>query len=99
MSFQGGASMPGGASAAEGKQEAEAVEVQTEFTVKLNSVDSTQRVKAIREVKSILPELNLVQAKKFVENLPAIVKENISKEQAEEIVKALTAAGGSCVIE
>ena len=93
-----GAMPVGGAPAAAAEDEPKAAE-QTEFTVKLESVDASQRVKVIREVKGIMPDMNLVQAKKFVENLPAVLKEDISKEQAEELVKTLSAVGAKCVIE
>eukprot|EP01134_Creolimax_fragrantissima_P002572 CFRG2572T1 len=89
----------GGAAAAAPVEEAEKVVEKTEFTVKLTKFDEKSKVKLIREVKTLLPNLNLVQAKKFVEGLPQTVKENIPKDEAEKMVKALEAVGGSCQIE
>ena len=43
--------------------------------------------------------MNLVQAKKFVESAPAVVKADVSKEEAEKIKETLTAAGAECVVE
>ena len=40
-----------------------------------------------------------MQAKKFVESLPQTVKENVSKEEAEKIKKALEAVGGTVSME
>lgn len=37
---------------------------------------------------------NFVQAKKFVESTPQVVKKDISKEEAEKLKAALEAAGG-----
>lgn len=33
----------------------------TIFTVNLNKIDATQKAKAIREVKAIMPSMNLVE--------------------------------------
>lgn len=41
---------------------------------------------------------NLVQAKKFVETLPATVKEDLSKQEAEELKAKLEKLGAVCEI-
>ncbi|CAH3143560.1 unnamed protein product [Porites lobata] len=71
----------------------------TEFTVKLTQFDAASKVKLIKEIKNLVQGLNLVQAKKFVEELPQNVKEKASKEEAEEIKKVLEAVGGTVEIE
>jgi len=43
--------------------------------------------------------MNLVQAKKFVESCPVIVKGDLSKDEADKLQKALEAAGAKCVVE
>lgn len=43
--------------------------------------------------------MNLVQAKKFVESAPTIVKEDIPKEEADKLMEALTKAGAVIEIE
>lgn len=43
-------------------------------------------------------ELVLLQAKKFVENVPQEVKNRISKEEANKLAAALEAAGGTVEI-
>lgn len=40
-------------------------QVQTEFTVKLLAYDEKQKVALIKEVKSLLPDTNLVQVLKY----------------------------------
>ncbi len=39
------------------------------------------------------------QAKKFVESLPKVLKENVAKEDAEKLKKAFTDLGGVVVLE
>lgn len=53
----------------------------------------------IKELKNQLEGMNLVQAKKFVESAPAIVKSDMSKTEVEDMKKALEAAGGDLEIE
>lgn len=50
----------------------------------------------------IFKSINLIfdwfQAKKFVETLPAVIKADIPKEDAEKLKDAIAAAGGICEI-
>ena len=98
--------MAGGPVAAAPKVEEEEEEavaapaaIQTSFTVKLEKFDASKKVPIIKEIKNIVEGMNLVQAKKFVESAPAVVKADISKEEADKIKEALTALGGECTIE
>ena len=43
--------------------------------------------------------MNLVQAKKFVESAPAVVKTDLSKDEADKLKAALELVGGTCKIE
>ncbi|CAH1274346.1 MRPL12 [Branchiostoma lanceolatum] len=90
----------GGFAAAPPKEEEEAVvevkEEQTEFTVKLMKFDDATKVKLIKEIKTHKEGMNLVQAKKFVEATttgPQVVKEGITKEEADTIKAALEPLG------
>lgn len=47
-------------------------------------------------VMSQLYVCSCLQAKKFVETLPATVRTDISKEEAEKLKDAIAAAGGVC---
>ena len=49
--------------------------------------------------KNICLLLSSLQAKKFVESAPAVVKSDIAKDEAEKIQAALQAVGGECVVE
>lgn len=61
--------------------------------------DDKQKVPLIKEIKSLLPGTNLVQAKKFVESAPQVVKADIPKEEAEKLKEALSKVGAEIVIE
>ncbi|KYQ52176.1 39S ribosomal protein L12, mitochondrial [Trachymyrmex zeteki] len=80
------------------EEEVEQKQVQTEFTVKLMAFDEKQKVPLIKEVKNLMSDMNLVQAKKFVESAPAIVRADISKEEAEKLRDALTKVGATITI-
>lgn len=69
------------------------------FQVKLTKFDDKQKVALIKEVKSLLEGYNLVQAKKFVESTPAVVKADVSKDEAEKLKEALTKVGAVIEIE
>ncbi|XKL60742.1 hypothetical protein PGB90_007799 [Kerria lacca] len=63
--------------------------VKTNYTVKLMKFDDDKKIAVIKEIKSLIEGLNLVQAKKFVESTPVIVKADINKEEAEKLKEAL----------
>jgi large subunit ribosomal protein L7/L12 len=93
------AAAPVAAAAAAGPAAAvEAVEEQTEFTVMLTA-GGDKKINVIKEVRSVRPDLGLKEAKDLVEAAPAAVKENISKQEAEEIKKKLEEAGASVSIK
>ena len=88
------AAAPGGGAAAP----AEAVEEQTEFTVILTG-GGDKKINVIKEVRGIRADLGLKEAKDLVEGAPQPVKENVSKQEAEEIKKKLEDAGASVTIK
>ena len=69
------------------------VEEQTEFTVTLKGVAGEKRIGVIKEVRAITG-LGLKEAKDFTESAPKVVKESVSKDEAERIKKVLEDAGG-----
>ncbi len=77
---------------------AAAAEEQTEFTVVLTA-GGDKKINVIKEVRAIRPDLGLKEAKDLVEGAPQNVKENISKQEAEEIKKKLEEAGASVQIK
>ncbi|MGN0919031.1 MAG: 50S ribosomal protein L7/L12 [Oxalobacter sp.] len=70
---------------------AAAAEEKTEFTVVLAEVGDKKInvIKAVREITG----LGLAQAKGLVEAAPKPIKEDVSKDEAEELKKKLEAAG------
>jgi large subunit ribosomal protein L7/L12 len=77
---------------------AEAAEEQTEFTVVLTG-GGDKKINVIKEIRSIRSDLGLKEAKDLVEGAPQNVKENVSKQEAEEIKKKLEEAGASVQIK
>ena len=74
-----------------------AAEAQTEFDVILTGAGE-KKVNAIKAVRAITG-LGLKEAKGLVEGTPAAVKEGVSKEEAEETLKALVDAGATAEIK
>ncbi|XP_072383932.1 large ribosomal subunit protein bL12m [Diabrotica undecimpunctata] len=64
------------------------------FTVKLMKFEEKQKVALIKEIKVLVEGMNLVQAKKFVEGAPAVVKADVPKEEAEKLKAAIEKVGG-----
>ncbi|KAF8735661.1 hypothetical protein AX14_001716 [Amanita brunnescens Koide BX004] len=71
----------------------------TSFNVKLESFDAAAKAKVIREVKALVPNLTLIEAKKFVESLPQVLKENMPKEDAEKLKATLEGHGAVVKLE
>ncbi|ETW84449.1 hypothetical protein HETIRDRAFT_124018 [Heterobasidion irregulare TC 32-1] len=71
----------------------------TIFNVKLESFNPAAKPKIIKEVKALVPNLTLIEAKKFVESLPKILKESLPKEDAEKVKKTFETLGGVVVLE
>ncbi|SCV01265.1 LAMI_0G10374g1_1 [Lachancea mirantina] len=96
-----GAAPAGGSAAAPAAEEAAQEEPKEEksiFSVKLEAFDAKTKPKVIKEVKTLLG-LSLVEAKKFVEAAPKVLKENVAKEDADKIKAALEAVGGKISLE
>ena len=74
------------------------VEEQTEFTVVLMA-GGDKKINVIKEVRAVRSDLGLKEAKDLVEGAPQNVKENISKQEAEEIKKKLEEAGATVQVK
>ena len=71
----------------------EAVEEQTAFAVIIKSVDAAKKIKVIKEVRVIKPDLGLKEAKELVDSAPKEVIADVEKEDAEKYKKQLEEAG------
>ena len=85
------------APAADGEQSAADDEEQTEFKVVLKEIGE-KKINVIKEVRSITG-LGLKEAKDLVEGAPKPVKEDVAKEEAEEIKGKLEEAGASVELQ
>jgi large subunit ribosomal protein L7/L12 len=83
----------GGGAAAGG----EAAEAQTEFDVVLTDAGD-KKINAIKVVRAITG-LGLKEAKAAVEEVPSVLKEAVSKEEAEEFKKQIEEAGAKCELK
>ena len=76
---------------------AAAVEEKTEFDVELKSFGA-KKLDVIKAVRELLG-LGLKEAKELVESAPKVIKEGVSKEDADKIKAALEAAGAEIEIK
>ena len=76
---------------------AEAEEEQTEFNVVLTDAGA-KKINTIKVVRAITG-LGLKEAKAAVEEVPSVLKEGVSKEEAEELKKQIEEAGASCELK
>lgn len=76
---------------------AEAAEEKTEFDVELTEVGA-EKVKVIKVVREITG-LGLKEAKDAVESAPKVLKEGVSKEEAEEIKKKIEEVGAKATLK
>jgi large subunit ribosomal protein L7/L12 len=77
---------------------AEPVEEKTEFNVLLKAFEADKKIAVIKDVRAVTG-LGLKEAKDLVEGVPKLLKEGISKEDAEKIKKSVTEAGGTVEIQ
>jgi large subunit ribosomal protein L7/L12 len=98
--------MPGAGAPVAAKKEEEAEQeaaapqaVKTSFRLKIVKFDDTKKVALIKEIKALGENMNLVQAKKFIESVPQVFKDNIGKEDAEKLKAQLEKSGAVCEIE
>jgi len=87
----------GGASAGSTKAEEKKVE-KTAFDVKLEKFDASAKIKVIKEVRTFT-SLGLKEAKDLVEKVPVLIKQGVTKEEANDIIEKIKAAGGVAVME
>lgn len=76
---------------------AEAVEEKTEFNVELTSAGDN-KINVIKAVRA-LTSLGLKEAKDLVDGAPAMIKEGVKKDEAENIKKTIEEAGGQAVLK
>ena len=94
-----GAREEGAGSVHQGRGDAgAAAEEQTEFDVVLKSFGE-KKINVIKAIRAEIQGLGLKEAKELVESAPATVKEALSKEDGEKLVKALKDAGADAELK
>ena len=83
--------------AAGGGAAAEEEDEQTEFNVVLTDAGA-KKINAIKVVRAITG-LGLKEAKAAVEDTPSVLKEGVSKEEAEALKKQIEEAGAACELK
>ncbi|KDO16851.1 hypothetical protein SPRG_17667 [Saprolegnia parasitica CBS 223.65] len=73
--------------------EEEVKEEKTAFDVKLVSFDAKNKIKVIKEIRAITG-LGLKEAKELVENVPAVLKKDVKKAEADELLAKIAEIGG-----
>jgi large subunit ribosomal protein L7/L12 len=86
----------GMAAPAAGADEAKAEE-QTEFTVEVTDAGA-KKIEVVKAIRA-LTQVSLKEAKDLADNVPSIVKQGVSKADAEAARKALEEAGAKVVIK
>ncbi|KAG8903796.1 hypothetical protein FRB99_002722 [Tulasnella sp. 403] len=71
----------------------------TIFSVHLEKIDAANKAKVIKEVKALNPTMSLIDAKKFVESVPKVLKENMPKEDAEKLKTLLEGLGATVKLD
>ena len=72
---------------------APAAEEQTDFDVVLAGFDAAAKIKVIKVVREVMG-LGLAEAKAAVEGVPTVMKEGLSKEDAEALKAQIEEVGG-----
>lgn len=90
------AAMPVAAAAAPaaGGQEAAAAEEKSAYKVTLKEAGS-EKIKNIKALRSVVANLSLSDAKKAVEEVPFVMADSASKEDAEKMKKAMEEVGAT----
>src|SRR5206468_11798577 len=86
------------AAGAPGGTAAPAAEEKTTFDVTLKEMGAN-KIAVIKEVRSAVPGLGLAEAKALVEGAPKIIKEGVTKQEADEMKKKIEAAGAKVEIK
>ena len=85
--------MPSAAPVAEAKPAEEKTSVNIELTE-----SGTNKIAVIRALRTVI-EIGLKEAKDFVDAAPKMIKEGVSKEEAEEIKKKIEEAGAKVTLK
>ena len=79
----------------QGQAQTQEVEKETATVMLTGYEPADKKISVLKAVREFFDGMGLLEAKNFIEDLPKTVKEEIDKEEAETIKKALEEAGGT----
>ncbi len=94
----GVSAQPTVAVAAAASDEAAPAEEQTEFTLMIKSV-GPKKIEVIKNLRGAIPSLSLKEAKDLVESAPAVIKEGLSKDEADKLKQTLESSGAEIEVK
>lgn len=65
------------------------------FDVQLTAVAEADKFKVLKEIRALKPGMKLLESKEMVEKLPSMLKQNVPKEEAEQMVAKFKELGGT----
>jgi len=80
------------------KEEAKKEEKST-VTIKLVKLADGAKYKVLKEIRTLKPGMSVADSKNFVENLPSVLAEGVSKEEAAKWEQKIKEAGGEIAME
>lgn len=78
----------------QGQAQTQEVEKETATVMLTGYEPADKKISVLKAVREFFDGMGLLEAKNFIEDLPKVVKEEIDKEEAETVKKALEEAGG-----
>ena len=78
----------------QGQAQTQEVEKETATVMLTGYEPADKKISVLKAVREFFDGMGLLEAKNFIEDLPKTVKEEIDKEEAETVKKALEEAGG-----
>ncbi len=90
--------MAGIAPASGGAEAGEPVEEKSAFNVELTA-SGEAKINVIKAIREVVPELGLKEAKDLVDGAPKMIKENVKKDDANNIKAKIEAAGGKVTLK
>ncbi|PRP83796.1 mitochondrial ribosomal protein L7/L12 [Planoprotostelium fungivorum] len=91
--------VPAAAAAPAEEKKEEKKEEKSGFTVKLVKIAEGAKYKVLKEIRTIKPNLSLPDSKPYVDNLPSVLGEGVTKEDVAKWKEKLAAAGGEISVE
>jgi len=86
------------AAAPEAAEAAPVVEEREYWDIKLTGFDDKAKIKVIKEVRA-MTGLGLKEAKEVVEGVPSVIKKEVKKDEADDVIKKLAELGAQAELE